>query len=97
LNDGQIPNLRGVRVALGTGYRRVERNRRAWVSSPTRNPLTSRFAPVGIAVRQVKRAAAEKAAKMKDVKSRALSKITAMRKMALLRSASSVRPPPVEF
>ena len=29
LNDGQIPNFRVVRVALGTGYNRVEGNRRA--------------------------------------------------------------------
>jgi hypothetical protein len=29
LNDGQIPNTRVVRVALGTGYDRVQRNRRA--------------------------------------------------------------------
>jgi hypothetical protein len=29
LNDGQRPNFRGVRVALGTGYNRVEGNRRA--------------------------------------------------------------------
>jgi hypothetical protein len=29
LNDGQIPNTRGVRVALGTDYHRVEVNRRA--------------------------------------------------------------------
>jgi hypothetical protein len=43
LNDGQIPNFRGVRVALDTGYHRVEGNRRASrngrvSSSPTRNP-----------------------------------------------------------
>jgi hypothetical protein len=43
LNDRQIPNFRGVRVALGTGYNRVEGNRRASrngrvSSSPTRNP-----------------------------------------------------------
>jgi class 3 adenylate cyclase len=29
LNEGQIPNFRGVRVALGTGDNRVEGNRRA--------------------------------------------------------------------
>jgi hypothetical protein len=29
LNDGQIPNPNVVRVALGTGYNRVEGNRRA--------------------------------------------------------------------
>jgi hypothetical protein len=29
LNDGQIPNPNVVRVALGTGYHRVELNRRA--------------------------------------------------------------------
>jgi hypothetical protein len=29
LNDGRIPNSRGVRVARGTGYNRVEGNRRA--------------------------------------------------------------------
>jgi hypothetical protein len=29
LNDGQIPNFRGVCVALGTGSSPVERNRRA--------------------------------------------------------------------
>jgi hypothetical protein len=29
LNEGQIPNVRVVRVALGTGYHRVEGNRRA--------------------------------------------------------------------
>jgi hypothetical protein len=28
LNDGQIPNFRGIRVALGTGYNRVEGYRR---------------------------------------------------------------------
>jgi hypothetical protein len=42
LNDGQIPTFRGVRVALGTGYNRVEGIRRASrnglvSSSPTRN------------------------------------------------------------
>ena len=29
MNEGQIPNIRVVRVALGTGYNRVEVNRRA--------------------------------------------------------------------
>jgi hypothetical protein len=29
LNAGQIPNFRGVRVALGAGYSRAEGNRRA--------------------------------------------------------------------
>jgi transcription factor IIIB subunit 2 len=29
LNDGQIPNVRGMRVARGTGYNRVKENRRA--------------------------------------------------------------------
>jgi hypothetical protein len=53
LNDGQIPNSRGVRVHVSTGYNRVEGNRRAprngRVScSPTRNPL--RFATLFIAV-----------------------------------------------
>jgi hypothetical protein len=47
LNDGQIPIPNVVRVALGTGYHRVEGNRRASrngpVSVPTRNPK-SRFA-----------------------------------------------------
>ena len=44
LNDAQIPNCRGVHVALGTGYSRVEGNRRASRNgrvsdrSPTRNP-----------------------------------------------------------
>jgi hypothetical protein len=43
MNDGQIPNVRAVRVALGTGYNRVERNRRASRNgrvscSPPRNP-----------------------------------------------------------
>jgi hypothetical protein len=43
MNEGQIPNVRGVRVALGTGYDRGEGHR--WASrngrvslSPTRNP-----------------------------------------------------------
>jgi hypothetical protein len=43
LNEGQIPNSRGVRVGLGTGYNPDERNRRASrnsrvSSSPTRIP-----------------------------------------------------------
>ena len=43
LNDGQIPNVRGVRVHVSTGYNRVEGSRRAsrtgLVSpSPTRTP-----------------------------------------------------------
>jgi hypothetical protein len=29
VNDGQMPNFRGVRIALGTGYAPVEANRRA--------------------------------------------------------------------
>jgi hypothetical protein len=41
LNDGQIPNVRGVRVALGSGDTRVEGNRkiakRPRAESPTRN------------------------------------------------------------
>jgi hypothetical protein len=42
-NDGQIPNSRGVRIALGTGYNHGERSRRASrngrvSSSPTRIP-----------------------------------------------------------
>jgi hypothetical protein len=45
LNDGQIPTFPGVRVALTTGYHRVEGNRRASrngpVSDPTRNPSRS--------------------------------------------------------
>jgi hypothetical protein len=40
LNDGQIPNSRGVRVALGTGYDRVEGNRRA-----SRNGRVSDLSP----------------------------------------------------
>jgi hypothetical protein len=40
LNDGQIPHLHGVRVALGTGYHRVEGNRRA-----SRNGLVSDLPP----------------------------------------------------
>jgi hypothetical protein len=40
LNEGQLPDSRGVRVALGTGYRRVRGIGRAWrngrgTSSPT--------------------------------------------------------------
>jgi hypothetical protein len=43
LNDGQIPNSRGVRVHASAGYSRGEGNRRASrngrvSSSPTRNP-----------------------------------------------------------
>jgi hypothetical protein len=42
LNDGQIPNPNVVRVASGTGYHRVEGNRRASRNGPvaisTRNP-----------------------------------------------------------
>ena len=34
LNEGKIPHFRGVRVALGTGYHRVEGNRRAWRNGP---------------------------------------------------------------
>jgi hypothetical protein len=50
-NEGQIPNFRAVREHASTGYNRVEGNRRASrngrvTSSPTRNPLTSRFATV---------------------------------------------------
>jgi hypothetical protein len=41
LNDGQIPNVRGVRLHASTGYNRVEGNRRASRPSPTRNPLSS--------------------------------------------------------
>ena len=48
LNDGQIPHVRGVRAALGTGYNRVEGNRRASRNGrerpPTRKSLTLRFA-----------------------------------------------------
>ena len=48
LNDRQIPNFRGVRVALGTGYNRVEGNRRALrhgrVSPSPTEILTFRFA-----------------------------------------------------
>jgi hypothetical protein len=40
LNEGQIPNLRGVRVALGTGYDPGEGNRRA-----ARNGLVSHLPP----------------------------------------------------
>jgi hypothetical protein len=39
LKDGQIPNSRGVRVALGTEYHRVEGNRRA---SRERSPKITR-------------------------------------------------------
>jgi hypothetical protein len=38
LNDGQIPNFRGVRVASGTGYNRVEGNRRASRNGPVSDP-----------------------------------------------------------
>ena len=34
LNDGQIPNPNGVRVAPGTGYHRVEGNRRVSRDGP---------------------------------------------------------------
>jgi hypothetical protein len=34
LNDGRIPNFRGLRSALGTGYNRVEGNRRASRNKP---------------------------------------------------------------
>jgi hypothetical protein len=34
LNDGQTPNPNVVRVAPGTGYHRVEGNRRAWRNGP---------------------------------------------------------------
>jgi hypothetical protein len=34
LNDGQIPNPNGVRVASGAGYHRVEGNRRASRNGP---------------------------------------------------------------
>jgi hypothetical protein len=34
LNDGQLPNPNVVRVELGTGYRRVEGNRRASLNGP---------------------------------------------------------------
>jgi hypothetical protein len=33
LNDGQIPNFRGVRVHASSGYNRVEGNRRGLVSA----------------------------------------------------------------
>jgi hypothetical protein len=53
LNDGQIPNPNGVRVAPGTGYRRVEGNRRASrngrVSDLPPQILQSRFATFFIA------------------------------------------------
>jgi hypothetical protein len=44
-NDGQIPDFRGVRLALGTGYNRGERNRRTSrngrvSSSPNSHPPT---------------------------------------------------------
>ena len=38
LNDGQIPNFRGVRVASDTGYNRVEGNRRASRNGPVSDP-----------------------------------------------------------
>jgi hypothetical protein len=46
LNDGQIPNVRGVRVPVSTRYTPVEGNRRASrngraSSSPARNPSRS--------------------------------------------------------
>jgi hypothetical protein len=48
LNDGRTPNVRGLRVARGTGYNRVEGNRRAsrngLVSDLPPEILTSRFA-----------------------------------------------------
>jgi hypothetical protein len=40
LNDGQIPNPDVVRVAPGTGYRRVARNRRASRNGPRERPPT---------------------------------------------------------
>jgi hypothetical protein len=47
LNDGQIPNPNVVRVASGTGYHRVEGNRRASrngaVSDLPRDPSKPRF------------------------------------------------------
>jgi hypothetical protein len=44
-NEGQLPNVRVVRVAVGTGYTPGEGNRRAWrdggvSSSPTRVPIS---------------------------------------------------------
>jgi hypothetical protein len=46
LNDGQTPNPDVVRVALGTGYHRVEGNRRASRDGRVSDlpPETSRFA-----------------------------------------------------
>jgi hypothetical protein len=48
LNDGQIPNVRVVRVRVSTGYTRVEGNRRASrngrvSSSPTEIPTIRLF------------------------------------------------------
>jgi hypothetical protein len=40
LNDGQIPNPNVVRVATGTGYHRVEGNRRASRNGPRERSLT---------------------------------------------------------
>jgi hypothetical protein len=40
LDDGQIPNFRGVRVHVSTGYNRVEGNRRA-----SRNGLVGDLPP----------------------------------------------------
>jgi hypothetical protein len=56
LKDGQIPNFRGVRVALVTGYHRVEVNRRASRNGrvsdlpPETCSLTCRFVTFSIAV-----------------------------------------------
>jgi hypothetical protein len=46
LNDGQLPNFRAVRVALGTGYNRVEGNRQA-----SRNGPVSVAHPESVALR----------------------------------------------
>jgi hypothetical protein len=41
LNEAQIPHLRGVRVALGTGYNLGEGSRRAWRNGRERNLISS--------------------------------------------------------
>jgi hypothetical protein len=49
LNDGQIPNFRGVRVHASSGYNRVEGNRRGLVSALPPKLSTLRFANFSIA------------------------------------------------
>jgi phosphoenolpyruvate carboxylase len=55
VNDGRIPNTRGVRVHVSTGYNRVEGNRRATRNgrvNPKSLTFTISFFGIGVPVRQ---------------------------------------------